>query len=43
MIMPMRWSISPASHFMVASMIGDAVNQMASGFNPQLVTSAGFS
>jgi hypothetical protein len=36
--------ISPASHFMVASMIGDAVNQMASGFNPQLRNlPAGFS
>lgn len=28
--------ISPASHFMVASMIGDGRQQMASGFNPKL-------
>ncbi len=36
--------ISPASHFMVASMIGDAVNHMASGFNSQLRNlPAGFS
>jgi hypothetical protein len=28
--------ISPASHFMVASMIGDGTNQIASGFNPHL-------
>ena len=28
--------ISPASHFMVASMIGDGQKQVASGFNPDL-------
>jgi hypothetical protein len=28
--------ISPASHFMVASMIGDGQKQVASGFNPSL-------
>ena len=28
--------ISPASHFMVASMIGDGRNEVASGFNPNL-------
>ncbi len=28
--------ISPASHFMVASMIGDGRNEVASGFNPSL-------
>ena len=28
--------ISPASHFMVASMIGDGTNQISSGFNPKL-------
>jgi len=28
--------ISPASHFMVASMIGDGQKQVASGFNPNL-------
>jgi len=28
--------ISPASHFMVASMIGDGRTEVASGFNPQL-------
>jgi hypothetical protein len=28
--------ISPASHFMVASMIGDGAQQVASGFNPKL-------
>ncbi len=28
--------ISPASHFMVASMIGDGQTEVASGFNPQL-------
>ena len=28
--------ISPASHFMVASMVGDGKNRVASGFNPNL-------
>jgi hypothetical protein len=36
--------ISPASHFMVASMIGNGTNQIASGFNQQLRNlPAGFS
>jgi len=36
--------ISPASHFMVASMLGDGKNQMSSGFNPRLRNlPAGFS
>jgi hypothetical protein len=36
--------ISPASHFMVASMFGDGTNQVASGFNQQLKNlPAGFS
>src|SRR5580698_80495 len=36
--------ISPASHFMVASMLGDGKKRMASGFNPRLRNlPAGFS
>jgi hypothetical protein len=36
--------ISPASHFMIASMSGDGTNQMASGFNQELQNlPAGFS